>query len=62
MATSSTPIRLRLDPFCFRQFDDPTYAGTRFGDLSKDQFMAKLNEFVAYVGLALQGGNVCGGG
>lgn len=36
---------LGLDPFCFRQFDDPQYAGTRI-PMDKKSFMEQLHELL----------------
>lgn len=32
-----------LDPFCFKQFDDPSYRGTKIGSCTKEQFQERLN-------------------
>eukprot|EP01126_Amoeba_proteus_P034199 TRINITY_DN3395_c0_g1_i2.p1 TRINITY_DN3395_c0_g1~~TRINITY_DN3395_c0_g1_i2.p1 ORF type:complete len:142 (+),score=19.68 TRINITY_DN3395_c0_g1_i2:377-802(+) len=36
-------MKLRLDEFAFRQFDDPSYSGTRI-TLDKQAFMKQVNE------------------
>ncbi|XP_022590470.2 uncharacterized protein LOC34623852 [Cyclospora cayetanensis] len=41
-----SPLSIGLDPFCFRQFDDPKYPGTRI-PMEKDAFMEKLHEVLA---------------
>lgn len=38
-------IKIRLDEFAFRQFDDPTYLGTQVRT-DKAEFMQKLNELL----------------
>lgn len=38
-------MRLRLDEFAYRQFDDPTYAGTKI-TMKKELFMQKVNELL----------------
>ncbi|PFH34544.1 DUF3228 domain-containing protein [Besnoitia besnoiti] len=40
-------LPLGLDAFCFRQFDAPTYAGTRVTGISKEDFLKKVNEMAA---------------
>eukprot|EP00161_Ancyromonas_sigmoides_P005324 TRINITY_DN156_c0_g1_i1.p2 TRINITY_DN156_c0_g1~~TRINITY_DN156_c0_g1_i1.p2 ORF type:complete len:203 (-),score=79.63 TRINITY_DN156_c0_g1_i1:50-658(-) len=35
---------LAMDAFAIRQFSDPTYAGTRFADISPSDFLAKALE------------------
>ena len=43
MASSAGKL-LRLDPFCFRQFEAGAgYAGTSLASVSKEEFMARLN-------------------
>jgi hypothetical protein len=37
-------LKLRLDEFAHRQFDDPSYPGTRIASMSKEQFMERVNE------------------
>lgn len=39
-------LKIRLDEFAFRQFDDPTYLGTQLRT-DKAEFMQKLNELLA---------------
>lgn len=39
---SSESAAIALDEFAFRQFDDPSYAGTRIQGISKDAFMEKV--------------------
>eukprot|EP00670_Eutreptiella_braarudii_P026429 CAMPEP_0174371374 /NCGR_PEP_ID=MMETSP0811_2-20130205/99499_1 /TAXON_ID=73025 ORGANISM="Eutreptiella gymnastica-like, Strain CCMP1594" /NCGR_SAMPLE_ID=MMETSP0811_2 /ASSEMBLY_ACC=CAM_ASM_000667 /LENGTH=205 /DNA_ID=CAMNT_0015517681 /DNA_START=45 /DNA_END=659 /DNA_ORIENTATION=+ len=41
------PRPLVLDRFCFRQFDDPDYRGTRVKGMSKDEFVAVVNRLYA---------------
>lgn len=36
-------FKIRLDEFCYRQFDDPTYSGTKL-NIDKKEFMEKLNK------------------
>lgn len=38
-------VKLRLDEFAHRQFDDPNYPGTRINS-TKDAFMDKVNNLV----------------
>lgn len=48
LAMSATKGPLVVDQFCFRQFDDPTYAGTRIA-MSKAEFEAHANaHFMAH--------------
>jgi hypothetical protein len=48
-------MALSVDPFCFRQFDDPEYAGTRIG-MSKANFEAIANaHFEAHPGCLVDG-------
>lgn len=42
-APSGTVPALVVDPFCYRQFDDASYAGTRIA-MSKEEFARKANE------------------
>ena len=37
-----------LDPFAFRQFDDPAYKGPRISGISKEDFVTKLNSLVGF--------------
>merc|ERR1712065_33358 len=46
IVTSSQGLRFVLDPFAFRQFDDPSYSGTVFPSTEKDAF---VDAFVAHV-------------
>lgn len=41
--TQHMSLKLRLDEFAHRQFDDPQYPGTRITTLDKAAFMAKVN-------------------
>ncbi len=40
---SSTSPAMFLDPFCFKQFDDPGYVGTRI-DADKAAFLQFVND------------------
>lgn len=42
---SGNRFKIRLDEFCFRQFDDPKYSGTKL-NISKEDFMEKLNKIL----------------
>ncbi|KAK1858368.1 hypothetical protein I4F81_000975 [Pyropia yezoensis] len=42
MSVGSPKVTLALDAFCMRQFDDPTYAGTRL-EWNKEDFEARIN-------------------
>ncbi|KAG8468932.1 hypothetical protein KFE25_007450 [Diacronema lutheri] len=46
LAMSATTPALVVDPFCFRQFDDGEYAGTRIA-MGKDEFAARANAHLA---------------
>ncbi|KEP64876.1 UNVERIFIED_CONTAM: DUF3228 domain-containing protein [Hammondia hammondi] len=39
-------LPLGLDPFCFRQFDDPAYGGSRISGVTKEEFLERVNELV----------------
>ncbi|ESS33062.1 DUF3228 domain-containing protein [Toxoplasma gondii VEG] len=39
-------LPLGLDPFCYRQFDDPAYGGSRISGVTKEEFLEKVNELV----------------
>ncbi|CBZ52363.1 conserved hypothetical protein [Neospora caninum Liverpool] len=59
MATAAAPAQrscgrpapadlpLGLDPFCYRQFDDPSYGGSRLTGVTKEEFLKKVNDRVA---------------
>ena len=44
---AATPTELFfVDPFAFRQFDDPAYKGPRISGTTKEAFVAHLNQLV----------------
>lgn len=43
-------MKLRLDEFAFRQFDDPNYAGSKVG-VTKEVFMEHVNKVLPEVKL-----------
>ena len=45
MSAARTP-RIRLDAFCFRQFDNAEYTGTRLTGVSKEEFEAAVVRLV----------------
>ncbi|KAJ1625204.1 hypothetical protein T492DRAFT_1041486 [Pavlovales sp. CCMP2436] len=54
MSLGATP-QLAIDQFCFRQFDDPLYSGTRIA-MSKAEFAAIANEHLeAHPGCLAEG-------
>ncbi|CDJ62432.1 hypothetical protein, conserved [Eimeria necatrix] len=57
-ATTHTPegmLSVGLEPFCFRQFDDPKYPGTVI-PMDKDMFMKQLHEILKRKSLTLVDG------
>lgn len=52
-------IVMQLDPFAFRQFDDPNYEGTKITSMSKEEFTSKINELFNSGKYELKDGYVC---
>eukprot|EP00922_Rhytidocystis_sp_ex-Travisia-forbesii_P060111 GHVS01089090.1.p1 GENE.GHVS01089090.1~~GHVS01089090.1.p1 ORF type:complete len:258 (+),score=62.50 GHVS01089090.1:320-1093(+) len=50
-----------LDPFAFKQFDDPQYNGTRIETMGKDDFLQQVNKIIGSETVCLKAGyaNFC---
>lgn len=42
---ANNKFKIRLDEFCYRQFDDPNYSGTKI-PIKKEDFVSQLNQYL----------------
>mmetsp|Transcript_21469 Transcript_21469/g.83281 ORF Transcript_21469/g.83281 Transcript_21469/m.83281 type:complete len:214 (+) Transcript_21469:3-644(+) len=54
--SSAVPRVMEIIPFAYRQFDDPSYTGTRITGMTKEEFVNRVNTYFAENKLPLHDG------